>query len=43
MKHTKWPSTLPYDEMNIHEKKGWVVIKRKCDNVNECGDNMTWG
>ena len=22
MKHTKWPSALAYDEMNIHVKKG---------------------
>ena len=24
-------------------KKGWVIMKSKCANVNECGDNMMWG
>ena len=23
-------------------KKGWVIMKRKCANVDECGDNMIW-
>ena len=41
VKHTKWPSALAYDETNINVK-GWVIIKRKCDNVNESGDNMIW-
>ena len=30
------------EEMNIHVK-GWVIMKIKCDNVNECGDNMIRG
>ena len=34
MKHTKWPSALAYDEMNIHIK-GWVIMKSKCAKVNE--------
>ena len=42
VKHTKWPSALAYDVMNIHVKKGWVIMKRKCANVDECGDNMIW-
>ena len=25
------------------KKKGWVIMKSKCANVNECGDNMMWG
>ena len=33
---------MAYDEMNIHVKK-WVIMKSKCANVNECGDNMIWG
>ena len=24
-------------------KKGWVIMKSKCANVNECGDNMIRG
>ena len=24
-------------------KMWWVIMKSKCDNVNECGDNMIWG
>ena len=43
VKHTKWPSALAYDEMNIHEKKGWVIMKSKCSKANECGDNMIRG
>ena len=43
VKHTKWPSALAYDETNIHLKKGWLIMKIKCANVNECGDNMIWG
>ena len=42
VKHTKWPSALAYDEMNIHVKC-WVIMKRKCANDNDCGDNMIWG
>ena len=42
VKHTKRPSALAYDGMNIHEN-GWVIIKRKWDKVNECGDNMIRG
>ena len=30
------------EEMNIHVK-GWVTMKSKCDNVNECGDYMIRG
>ena len=39
VKHTKWTSSLAYDEMNIHVK-GWVIMKSKCAKVNEWGDNM---
>ena len=39
VKHTKYPSALAYDEVNIHVK-GWVIMKRKCVKVNEWGDNM---
>ena len=39
VKHTKWPSALAFDEMNIHVK-GWVIMKSKCAKVNEWGDNM---
>ena len=39
VKHTKWPSALAYDEMNIHVIRG-EIMKRKCSKVNECGDNM---
>ena len=42
MKHTKWPSALTYDEMNI-DVKGWVIMKRKYVKVNEWGDNMIRG
>ena len=42
VKHTKWPSALGNDEINIHVK-GWVTMKRKCAKVNECGDNMIRG
>ena len=42
MKHTKWPSALSYDETNIHVK-GWVIMKSKCDKVNEWGENMITG
>ena len=42
VKHTKWPSALAYDEMNIH-MKGWVIMKSKCVKVNEWGDNMIRG
>ena len=42
VKHTKWPSALAYDEMNIHVK-GWVIMKSKCVKVNEWGDNMIRG
>ena len=31
---------LAYNKINIHVKRGCVFIKRKCVNVNECGDNM---
>ena len=24
-------------------KKGWVIMKSKCANVDGCGDNMIWG
>ena len=24
-------------------KMGWVIMKSKCANVNEYGDNMIWG
>ena len=30
------------EEMNIHVK-GWVIMKSKCANVNDCGDNMIRG
>ena len=43
VKHTKRPSALAYDEMNIHVKKGWVIMKGKCSKPNECGDNMIRG
>ena len=43
MEHTKWQSALTYDEINIHVKKGWVIIKRKYDKTNECGDKMIRG
>ena len=43
VKHIKWPSALTYDEMNIYVNKGWVTMKSKCSNVNECGDNMIRG
>ena len=39
VKHTKLPSALAYNEMNIHVK-GWVIMNRKCAKVNEWGDNM---
>ena len=39
VKHTKCPSALAYDEMNIHVK-GWVIMTRKCAKANKCGDNM---
>ena len=42
VKHTKWPSALAYDEMNIYVK-GWVIMKSKCVKVNEWGDNMIRG
>ena len=42
MKHTKWPSALVYDEMNIHEK-GVSNYEKKCVKVNECVDNMIRG
>ena len=42
VKHTKWPSALAYDEMNISLKKGWLIMKIKCGNVNKCGDKMIW-
>ena len=42
-KHTKYPSALAYNEMNIHVKRGWVIMKIKWANVNEYGDNMIWG
>ena len=42
VKHTKFPSALANDEMNIHVKWGEIIIKRKCANINECG-NMLWG
>ena len=41
VEHTKWPSALAYDEMNINVE-GWVIMKSKCAKVNECGDNMIW-
>ena len=40
--HTKRPSALTYDEMNIHVKY-WVIMKRKHSKVNECDDNMIRG
>ena len=40
--HTKGPSALAYDEMNIHVE-WWVIMKRKCAKANECGDNMIRG
>ena len=40
--HTKGPSALVYDEMNIHVK-WWVNMKTKCAKVKECGDNMIRG
>ena len=42
VKHTKWPSALTYDELNIHVK-WWVIMKSKCAKVKECGDNMIRG
>ena len=42
VKHTKWPSVFAYNEMNIHVK-GWVIMKCKCVEVNEWGDNMIRG
>ena len=42
VKHTKWPSALAYDEMNIHVN-GWVIMKSNCVKVNEWGDNMIRG
>ena len=42
VKHTKWPSALAYDEMNIHIK-GWVIMKSICAKVNEWGNNMIRG
>ena len=39
VKHTKWPSALSYDEMNIHVK-GWEIMKRKCAKFNEWGVNI---
>ena len=30
------------EEMNIHVK-GWVIMKRKCVNVNEYGENIIRG
>ena len=40
--HTKGPSALTYDELNIHVK-WWVIMKSKCAKANECGDNMIRG
>ena len=42
MEHTKWPSALAYDEMNINVE-GWVIMKSKCAKVNECGDKNIRG
>ena len=42
VKHTKCPSSLAYDEMNIHVK-GWIIMKNKRVKVNEWGDNMIRG
>ena len=42
VKHTKWPSSLAYDEMKIHVK-GWVIMKIKYAKANESGDNMIRG
>ena len=43
VRYIKWPSALAYDEINIHVKIGWVIMKSICGNVNECGENMIWG
>ena len=43
MEHTKLPSALVYDEMDIHVKKGCVIMKSKCAKANECGDNIIRG
>ena len=43
VRYIKWPSALAYDEINIHVKIGWVIMKSNCGNVNEYGDNMIWG
>ena len=40
--HTKGPSALAYDEMNIHVK-WWVIMKSKYAKVKECADNMIRG
>ena len=39
VKHTKCPSALAYNEMNIHVKE-WVIMKIKYVKVDEWGHNM---
>ena len=43
VKHTKKQSAFAYEEMNIHVKKGWGIMKGKCAKTNECGNNMIRG
>ena len=49
VRYNKWPSALAYDRWtmkwrNEHlRNKGWVTMKSKGANNEECGDNMIWG
>ena len=43
VKHTKLAKCIGIWWNEHSREKGWVIIKIKCDNVNERGDNMIWG
>ena len=43
VKHTKWPKYIGIWWNEHSRKMGWVIMKSKCANVNECGDKMIWG